>query len=222
MKMSKDSMTRLMRVVRIGTAFGSAIFAVSALQAQSPAPVAPQAPAAGNSADLSHQAKEFLQFAAQANQTEMAMADLAQAKSQNSAVKDLAQMMHSDHQQNYAQLQSIAQGRGVALDGSLSFMNQRAVNRLQKVSDADIDKEYTTLMIKDHVHAIKRFDKAVAEIEEPTVKAYAQSTLPALRKHLQHAEIAARSAGVDEATISSMLKELPSEEAQRGVSFNQN
>jgi putative membrane protein len=222
MKIYKDSLTRLIRVVSIGTALSSAIFAVSGLQAQSPAPAAPQAPAAGHSAEISHEAKEFIQFAAQANQTEMAMAGIAQTKSQNSTVKDMAQMMRSDHQQNYAQLQTIAQNHGVALDASLSYMNQRAVNRLQKVSDADFDKEYTTLMIKDHVHAIKRFDKAVAQLEEPTVKEYAESTLPALRKHLHHAEIAARSVGVDEGIISSMLKELPSEEAQGGVSFNQN
>jgi len=221
MKTYINSMTRFTRILRIGTALGSAIFAASAMQAQSTAPTAPPAPIPGNSRDISHQAKEFIQFAAQANQTELAMADLAEGKSQNSTVKDLARMMRTDHRQNYAQVQLIAQNHSLALDTSLNLVNQHAVNRLGKTGDQDFDKEYATLMIKDHVHAIKRFDKA-AQMDEPDVKQYALSTLPALRKHLQHAEIAAQSVGVDEATISSILKGLPSEEAGRGVSFNQN
>jgi putative membrane protein len=220
MKTCKYSMTRLMRVVKIGVALGTAIIGASALQGQD-SPSAP-APVPGSIAEISHRAKEFLQDAAQANQTEMAMADVAEGRSQNSAVKELAQMMRSDHQQNYAQLQVIAQNHLIALDSSLNMMNQHAVNHLRKVSDADFDKDYTKAMLKDHVKCITRFDKAIAEIEEPYVREYAQSTLPALRKHLRHTEDAARSVGVDETTISSILKGLPSDEAQRSVTFNQN
>jgi putative membrane protein len=220
MNTCKDSMTRLMRVARIGTVLSAAILAGPALQAQ----VTPQAPtpAPGNSAEISHQAKEFLQDAAQANQTEIAMANVAEARSQNTAVKELAQMMKSDHQQNYAQLQLIAQNHMVDLDSSLSVMNQRAVNRLQKANDADFDKDYAKVMLKDHVKCVARFNKAIADTQEPYVKEYAQNTLPALRKHLQHSENAARAVGLDEATISSILKGLPSDESQRSVTFNQN
>jgi hypothetical protein len=77
-------------------------------------------------------------------------------------------------------------------------------------------------MLKDHVKCIARFDKAIADTQEADVKDYAQSTLPALRKHLQHSEDAARAVGLDEPTISSILKGLPSEEPQRSVTFNQN
>jgi putative membrane protein len=216
MKICKNSMTRLLRVVRIGTSFSAAIFTASALQAQQYP--ATQAPPPANSAEISHQAKEFLQDAAQANQTEIAMANIAETKSLNSTVKELARMIRSDHQQNYAQLQQIAQNYLLVLDSSLNWMNQRAVNRLQEKSDLDFDKDYTKVMLKDHVKCIKRFDKAVTEIKEPDVLAYAQSTLPALRKHLRHSEAAARAVGVDEATISSILKELPSGE----VAVNQN
>jgi predicted outer membrane protein len=109
----------------------------------------------------------------------------------------------------------------VALDATLTSANERAVDRLRKASDADFDMDYTKVMLKDHVKCIKMFDKAVADIEEPYVKEYARNTLPALRKHLRHSEDAARSVGVDEATISSILKGLPLGESQ-AVSFNQN
>lgn len=207
MKTITYSMTRLRRALTIGTAFSAALFAASALQAQT-------------TTDISHSAKEFLQEASQANQTEIAMANLAETRSQNPTVKDLAQMMSSDHQQNYAQVQSLALNHSVALEAALSASNERAVDRLRKASDADFDKDYVTVMLKDHVKCIKRFDKAVADIQEPSIREYAQNTLPALRKHLRHSEDAARAVGVDDSTINSILKGLPSEEAQRGVTFN--
>jgi putative membrane protein len=226
MKKCYNSMTRLMRAARIGTALSAAIFAATALQAQyaGPAPQAPQSPPPGNTDGISHAshaAKDFMQDAAQANQTEIAMANIAEARSETPVVKELAQMMRADHQQNYDLLQVMAQNHLVALDGSLNSVNQRAVNRLQKAGDADFDKDFTKVMLKDHVKCIARFARAVTDIEEPYVKDYAQNTLPALRKHLLHTETAARSVGVDEATISSILKGLPSDEA-RAVSFNQN
>src|SRR6202041_3230910 len=99
-------------------------------------------------------------------------------------VKELARMMRTDHEQNYALVQSLAQAHGITLDASLDMLNQHEVNRLQKAHDADFDKEYTKVMLKDHVKCIKRFEKGAADIEEQDVKQYAQNTLPALRHHL--------------------------------------
>jgi len=222
MKTCNNSVTRLLRVVSIGTALSAAILTASAFQEQSPSPTVPLPAVPGNAAQISHRAKAFLQDAAQANQTEIAMANVAEATSQNNPVKEMARMLRSDHQQNYAQLQMIAQSHLVALDPGLNSMNRRAVERLQKASVADFDKDYAKIMLKDHVKCIKMFDKAVGDIEELDIREYAHSTLPALRKHLRHAEDTARAVGVDEATISSILKGLPSEEAQRAVTFNQN
>jgi putative membrane protein len=199
-----------------------AMFATSALQAQT----APQSTiitpvvATDNGEKISHRAKEFLEDAAQANQMEISLGDIALEKSQNKDVRDLAQMLRTDHQMNFTQLQPLARSHGVELDSALSFLNQHTVNHLQKASDADFDKEYTTAMIKDHVVCIKSFDKAVADIQEQDVRQYAQNTLPTLRGHLMKAEKAARAVGVDQDKISSLLKELPTSETERGVTLN--
>ena len=203
-KNTSNYWTRLPGVLITSAALGAAMFVAPALQAQSTAP-----PTASTT---SHRAKEFLKEAAQANQTEIAMANVAESKTQNPQVKELAHMMRTDHEANYAQVQTLAQAHGVTLDPSLDMLNQHEVNRLQKAHDADFDKDYTKMMLKDHVKCIKRFDKAAADIEEQDVKQYAESTLPALRHHLQKSEEAARSAGLDEATISSIVKELPGED----------
>jgi hypothetical protein len=49
MKTCNISKTHLLRVLRIGTALGTAIFAATALQGQSANPTIPQAPVAGTS-----------------------------------------------------------------------------------------------------------------------------------------------------------------------------
>jgi putative membrane protein len=212
MKTYRTSQTRLPRLVKVGAALGAVIFTAAALQAQSAGQNTAPPPSASSEPSMSHRAKEFLKDAGQANQREIAMANVAENKSQNTQVKDLARMMRTDHEQNYGQLQTIAQSHGITLDAKLDMLNQHEVNRLQKANDADFDKEYTKVMLKDHVKCIKRFDKAASDIEEQDVKQYAQNTLPALRHHLQQSEEAARSVGVDESTISSILKELPSED----------
>jgi hypothetical protein len=51
------------------------------------------------------------------------------------------------------------------------------------------------------------------------VKQYAQETLPTLQSHLQHAESAAKAAGVDQSTISSITKDMPA--GVGGTSENQ-
>src|SRR3954468_22207709 len=61
-------------------------------------------------------ARSFIKEASQGNQSEIALAQLAQQKAQNSEVKDLAQMIQKDHQQAQEKLQTIAQAHGVTLD----------------------------------------------------------------------------------------------------------
>jgi putative membrane protein len=203
---------------------GAALFAASALQAQLVNPSSnPQVTSsAAGPADISHRAKDFLQDAVQADQTHVALANIAEQKSQNTAVTELAQKIRADHVQNYAQLQSIAGAHGVVLSDFPDWTHQRTINRLQRSRDADFDQGYIKALIKADVACIKTFDKAVAQVEEPDIRQYAQNTLPTLRDHLRRWEEAARSVGMDKATISSLIKGLPADEVEQLVTFNRN
>jgi putative membrane protein len=168
---------------------------------------------------LSSKASDFVKEASQANQAEIAMAQLAQQKSQNPEVKELAQMVQQDHQQAQDKLQTIAQDHGVTLDQTPSWSQRRAQSKLEKLNGADFDQQYTKDMMEDHVTNIKKFQKAAQQIQDTDVKDYAQNCLPVLEKHLQHSESAAKDAGVDQSTISSITKSLP--EAVGGTGENQ-
>jgi putative membrane protein len=221
MRTYRKYVPRLPPLVKAAAALGVATLAASALQAQiTPSKTEEATPAntaetlsvpAEPSVSASDVAQEFVKEATLATQTEIALAKVAENKAQKTKVKELAQKLRADHQRSYEELQAIAQAHGIATNSSQEAINRDDVDQLQKAKDADFDKEYTKLMVKNHVKSIRIFDKASTEISEPDIKHYAQNTLPALRMHLLRSEEAARFVGVDEATISSYLKDLPSE-----------
>jgi putative membrane protein len=159
--------------------------------------------------DLSHSASSFIKEAAQGNQAEVATAQLAQQKSQSPEVKNLAQMLEQDHQAAQQKVQSIAQAHNVTLEQTPSWSQRRTQSKLEKLSGSEFDQQYTKDMLEDHVADIKKYQKAAENIQEADVKQYAQDTLQHLQSHLEHAESAAKSVGVDQATISSITKGLP-------------
>jgi putative membrane protein len=226
----------LAQLLKTGVALSATMIFSSALQAQitepplqnppaqsNPSLTTPSEPTDANGGTIKHSAKEFLQEANQANQTEIAMANIAENKSQNTQVKELAKMVIDDHQKNLAQVQALAQSHNVTLDPNLTFMNKHAVESLQKDSEknggADFDKDFTKVMLKDHVKCIKRFERVAEHATDSSIKTYAQTTLPALQMHLQHAKDAARAVGVEDSTINSILKGLP-EDADGKISAN--
>jgi putative membrane protein len=166
----------------------------------------------GNSTQksLSSKGSSFVKEASSGNQSEIALAQLAQQKAQNPEIKNLAQMLQQDHQQAQEKLQTIAQTHGIMLDQSPGWTQKRAQSKLEKLTGAEFDQQYAKDMLEDHVTDIKKFQKASQNIEDGDVKQYAQECLPKLETHLQHAKSAAKSAGVDESTIASITKSLPS------------
>jgi putative membrane protein len=158
---------------------------------------------------LSSKGASFVKEASEGNQSEIALAQLAQQKAQNPEIKSLAQMIQQDHQQAQEKVQTIAQAHGITLDQKPTWSQRRTQAKLEKLTGAEFDQQYAKDMLEDHVSDIKKFQKATQTVEDADVKQYAQDTLPHLEAHLQHAEAAAKSAGVDQSTISSITKNLP-------------
>jgi len=151
-------------------------------------------------------AKAFLQDAIEGNSAEIALAQVAERKAQSSEIRQYAQMIRKDHEQANQQLQPIAQAHGVSASQTLDSKHQKKLDRMQKLSGTEFDKEYATEMLKDHQKDIARYEHASQNLKENDIRQYAQTTLPKLRQHLLHAQHAAHAVGVDSATISSILK----------------
>jgi len=159
-----------------------------------------------NHSSKSGDAKSFLREAIAGNSAEIALAEVAERKSENADVKQLAQMIRTDHRQANEKLKTLAESHGLTINQPLDSKHQKQLESFQKMNGAEFDKAYVTDMLKDHQKDIGKYQKAVENVKESEVQQYAQNTLPTLRQHLQHAENAARSVGIDQATITSILK----------------
>ena len=192
---------------------GVSLMVMGPLQAQNaPSAVSsetPNAPAATTEEHTEFKAKSFMKEAAEANTSEIRLAQIAEQKSQNADVKQLAQTLQQDHQQANQELQGIAQKRGIELTEKQGLKEDWKEHRLQKLGGAEFDKAYAEYMLKDHQQDLVKFQKAAENIQEPDVKQYAQSMLPKLRDHLNRAEQTARAVGVDPSTISSIMEKAP-------------
>jgi putative membrane protein len=173
--------------------------------------------------------EQFIRKAAMGGHMEVEMGQLAQQKGQSQAVKDLGATLVRDHTQANQKLEQLASSKNITFDkswtetaaaakttadkastdkaltsaehGKEHAKHHQTLDKLRSQSGAEFDKEFVKLAIKDHKKDIAEFEKCRNDVTDADVKAFIDQTLPTLRNHLQMARSAARSVGVDEATI---------------------
>jgi putative membrane protein len=151
-----------------------------------------------------HGAKSFIKQAFRDNQMEIDLAGVGVNKAQNADLKSFCQQIQQDHTQANQQLQPLAQKYGVTEEQSK--LREHEVNKFEKeTAGPDFDKKLATEMLKGHQKDISKFERASNKLQEADVKQYAETMLPKLREHLQHAATVARAVGVDQSTISSAM-----------------
>lgn len=137
---------------------------------------------------VDQQDSTFLVKADGINLEEIRLGQLAKDKSSTDEVKQLADMLVSDHQQLKQDLSNVAQKNNMNLPASLSDDAQDAYNTLNDLSGAEFDKKYADMMVQGHQKAIDLFEKDSSDTKDPAIKDYATKGLPLLRKHLQQAQ----------------------------------
>ena len=76
------------------------------------------------------------------NQVEIRLGDVAEKRASNSAVKQFAQKMVSDHTTLNNQWGSVATRNGLTAPANLDAAQQQLVSRLSSLSGAEFDREY--------------------------------------------------------------------------------
>lgn len=133
--------------------------------------------------------KKFLTDAADGGLMEVQLAQMAQRQASSQAVKDYAAKLEQDHTAANKQLSDIATQRGIQLPTSATGKDSQAmVDKLSKLNGAEFDKAYIKMMVKDHRKDVKEFEKESVNGMDSGLKAFASSTLPTLKEHLQNAE----------------------------------
>ncbi|HEX9941669.1 MAG TPA: DUF4142 domain-containing protein [Thermoanaerobaculia bacterium] len=167
-----------------------ALAALAGLLALAPALAATNARSTLHSND-----KKFIWNAAVGGMEEVQLGQLAAQKASNPDVKNFGQRMVDDHSKANDRLKSLAAQKGVTLPTTLPADKRKDVDKLSKLSGAAFDREYMSMMVKDHKKDVSEFDKESKQARDSDVKSFAQGTLPTLREHLQMAQSIAAKVG---------------------------
>ena len=130
---------------------------------------------------------QFLVNAAEINLTEIQLGNLAAEKGIMKEVKDLGKMTADAHSKSLDELKGLAAKKSVTIPTSLTEEAQNSYKKLNDESGKDFDKEFCDMMVNEHKDAIEKFEKAAEKSSDTDIKNWANSTLPALRKHLDQA-----------------------------------
>ncbi len=132
--------------------------------------------------------KGFLIKAIAAGHAEVKYSELADSRSSNDKVKDLARQMIKDHTAANNRLAELAKSQRLAVLAGLERDKRATYNRLKGLKGADFDKAYVDQMVMDHKEAVSLFGRASTSASNGDLKRFATETLPTLRGHLKHSE----------------------------------
>jgi putative membrane protein len=132
---------------------------------------------------------------AQADMAEVAAGKVATEKAQSPEVKKYAQHMVDEHSKMLEEGKQLAQAKGVTPPSQPEKKHQAALQKLQKASGGDFDRQYMQQMVKDHQEVLKVAEKAAKDAKDPQLKAHAQKGAPHIKEHLAEARKISQSLG---------------------------
>jgi putative membrane protein len=132
--------------------------------------------------------QQFVDFAAQTDMLEANLGQLAATQSSSQGVKDYAQMLVTDHTDDYTQLGVLGGKDNLDIPKGLDAAHDKMIAPFKNLKGAAFDHRYIQEMIAGHTKAIQVYTKEAADAQSADVKAYANQTLPTLQKHLDGAK----------------------------------
>jgi putative membrane protein len=175
----------------LGVSAVAALFAALAVQAQTGAATG-QGAGQGTAvapAPLSRSDQKMIKDLALANLAEIEAARLAHGKSQNEQVRTFAQQMIDDHTKTLAEVQQLAQAKGVPLPTELDRVQKRKAARMAALSGDAFDRAYLSQAgVADHKKTHGLLQQAQARAKDPELKALVARTMPIVDQHLNSAE----------------------------------
>lgn len=130
---------------------------------------------------------EFLLKAASGGMMEVQLGEMAEQNSKSQGVKNFGRMMIKDHNKANNEIKTLAAATNLEIPNVLSEDHEKYVNELTTLRGAEFDEKYMRMMVEDHREDIDLFKKA-AKFNDPDISAFANKTLPVLKKHFKAAK----------------------------------
>ncbi len=125
----------------------------------------------------------FALHAGVSNQWEIQLSQLVAEKAQDLKVKELAQKIAQEHQDNFKQLQPVAQQLSVNLPTQLSSEKQQKLAIFRALPADKLEQSYLAKMKAGHAEAITSFADHKQLTKNEDLKTYISESLPHLKKH---------------------------------------
>jgi putative membrane protein len=132
-------------------------------------------------------AHSFLEQAAEGQQIEISLGQLAAQRAVNEQVKDFGEQMVEDHKKGSQQIEQLAMKGGVQLSPGVSEERKLKVNKLSQLSGHAFDRAYIDYILEDHETIVDEFQRRVETMQDQDIKQWIASTLPALQGHRERA-----------------------------------
>jgi putative membrane protein len=115
--------------------------------------------------------KKFLATAAQSDQNEIALSQLAAQKATNPAVKAFAEKMVTEHTKMTESMKPFADSWDLTPPSGPDADHQKELDKLNGLSHADFDKEYMSQMVTDHSKALSAFTTEAKDTKDVKFRA---------------------------------------------------
>jgi len=115
--------------------------------------------------------KKFLATAAQSDQNEIALSQLAEQKATNPAVKAFAEKMVAEHTKMTNSMKPFAESWGLSAPTGPDEDHRQALDKLNGLSGKDFDKEYISDMVNDHSKALTAFTTEAKDTKDVKFRA---------------------------------------------------
>lgn len=140
--------------------------------------------------------KMFVHEAIEGGLAEVALGNLAAQKSSNEDVQAFGKRMVEDHTKLNQQLSQVADTIGARAPKKMAKDDQAQYDRLAALSGDDFDKEYITLMLKDHHKDLREMRMEAKTTQDSDLKAVLGEGAPVVRDHLVTADRMAHERGI--------------------------
>lgn len=129
-------------------------------------------------------AVNFIAQATLGNMKEIETGKLAVKKAKKASVKTFGARMIADHTKATADMQKVLSSKQFTAP-TPSPADAAPDAMLTSATGTEFDKNYITMMMMDHVKTVQVFQNAIANVQDPDLKAFAVKTLPVIQEHLR-------------------------------------
>lgn len=129
--------------------------------------------------------REWMEDLAHAHLAEIDTGRMALDKTQNAQVRQFAQHMVDEHSAGLAELQKLAQAKGVKLPTETDFQHKAIAAALKVMTGDTFDRQYIRQVgVNDHRRTLEMLQRMQQDATDPEVKALAAKGVPMVQRHL--------------------------------------